>query len=56
VAPGGARLVTASFASGLDVPAAAPMPTLKAPAQLAPQTPAAADADAPQAEPQGGEG
>lgn len=61
-APGGARLVTASFGAGLDLPAAAPMPTLAAPAVISspPSTPAqsspAASSKDPPATPQGGEG
>lgn len=54
VAPGGARLVTASFGTGLDVPATAPMPMLAPPAVIAPKNAPAKDAAPP--EPQGGEG
>ena len=47
--PGGARLVTASFDAGLDLPAPAPMPTLAAPTVIS--APPSAPQSAPQSVP-----
>lgn len=56
VAPGGARLVTASFGTGLDVPSAAPVPMMAPPTVIAPKNaPAPAKGTAPP-QPQGGAG
>jgi hypothetical protein len=52
--PGGARLVTASFETGLDVPPAAPMPILAAPMVL--PAPAGTAPAQPPAKPEDGEG